>query len=615
MIDFKPDRPLLVFDGDCGFCRVWIDYWRQLTGDRIAYMPFQSAADRFPQIPRGNFESSVQLIMPDGTVIGAARAVFTSLRYTSNYQWLLWLYDHIPGCAPISERFYRLVAAHRDFFYRVTKFLWGIPLEVPTHHSVRWLFLRALALIYFFACASFGMQANGLIGSHGILPAGDFLQAIHGYLGSRSYSLVPTIFWQNSSDSFFQWICIVGVISSILLFFGIAKRLNLIWLYLLYLSIVSIGQDFMSFQWDMLLLEAGFLALFLNSSITIWLYRWLLFRLLFMSGAVKLLSGDPSWHNLTALNYHFLTQPLPTVIGYWAYQLPDWFHRIMALGTFFIELIVPFLIFFPRRIRFFAAMLIVFLQTLIFLTGNYTFFNLLTVAMCLFLLDDKALRGLRHLQMVERVKSLIVRVRSRFAVRLSFPSFLRRAASLIDRVAVIVVAIVVVLAGIGQLLGTFSNDMPPLIGSIVNAIEPYRIVNSYGLFAIMTTARREIVIEGSNDGQTWLEYGFKYKPGDLKRPPLWVQPFQPRLDWQMWFAALGTYQDNPWFQNLMIRLLQGSPEVLALLEYNPFPDAPPKFIRASIYDYHFADPTTLASTGQWWTRDRVGTYFPAASLP
>ncbi len=408
MKENRTDLPFLVYDGDCRFCRLWIDYWKRLTGDRVAYAPFQEAAGLYPDIPLEHFQASVQLILPGGQVFGGAHAVFQTLAYAPGQRWMLWLYEHIPGVAPLGEWSYRLVAAHRDAFYRLTRLLWGEPLEPPAYWVVLWLFLRALGLIYFIAFASFGLQITGLIGSDGILPVGDFLQAVQGRFGSSGFWLVPTVFWLNDSDAFLQLVSIAGVVLSVLLILGFAQRAVSILLFLAYLSLVSAGQVFMSFQWDALLLETGFLVIFLGSlsTLVIWLFRWLLFRLVFLSGAVKLLSGDAAWRSLTALDFHFETQPLSNVIAWTMHQLPGWFHTLSVVVMFFVELVVPFLIFAPRRVRFLGAASIALFQTLIFLTGNYTFFNLLTAALCLFLLDDAALRRVVPKWIIERIAVL-----------------------------------------------------------------------------------------------------------------------------------------------------------------------------------------------------------------
>jgi hypothetical protein len=263
-------------------------------------------------------------------------------------------------------------------------------------------------------------------------------------------------------------------------------------------------------------------------------------------------------------------------------QMPLWFHRFSTAAVLFIELPVPFLIFMPRRWRFFGAGSILFLQALIFITGNYTFFNLLTMALCLFLFDDAALSKLRL-----RIR----RVRPHPAI------------------AAAVALVILTISGL-ELRDTFLGGD----STVVRVAAPFGIANTYGLFAVMTTSRPEIIVQGSNDGDTWLDYEFKYKPGDLKKPPRWVEPFQPRLDWQMWFAALSNFRSTPWFSNFMLRLLEGSPDVLELLAKNPFPRSPPKYIRALVFDYSFTDFATRKATGDWWERAPSGSYFPATAL-
>jgi lipase maturation factor 1 len=586
-------HPLLIFDGDCSFCRLWIDFWKQLTGDHLAYAPYQEAAAQFPQIPIEDFQRAVHLILPDGEVLSAAHAVFRSLAFVPKYAWMLWAYHHIPSFAAISEWAYRQVAAHRSFFYRVTVFLWGRRLEPASYEiATRW-FLRFLGLIYLIAFLSLEVQIAGLIGSHGILPVSRFLAAVEAGYGGRAWLQVPTIFWLGASDGFLKWMGFAGAIAAVAVIVGVARRAALLVAFTLYLSFVSIGQAFFSFQWDFLLLEAGFLAIFLLPAFPrVWLLRWLLFRLMFLSGAAKLLSGDPTWRNLTALEFHYQTQPLPTMFAWCLHHLPANFQKASAVFMFFVELVIPFLMFAPRRVRFFAAAMTLMLQTIIFLTGNYTFFNLLAVALCLSLCDDALLRRF---------------TRSKPIARRAPPGFLQRAvtAALFS---------FILLASSFQLAETFSLRIPAPAAGALSWIAPFGIVNTYGLFAVMTTSRPEIIVEGSNDAETWLEYGFKYKPGDLKRAPRWVQPHQPRLDWQMWFAALGSYQGQPWFVNFMVRLLEGSPEVLALMATNPFPASPPQYVRARLYDYKFTSFAERRSTGNWWRRELRGEYFPVVSL-
>jgi hypothetical protein len=317
---------------------------------------------------------------------------------------------------------------------------------------------------------------------------------------------------------------------------------------------------------------------------------------MFMSGIVKLLSGDPTWHDLTALEYHFWTQPLPTPLAWYVSQLPSWLLIAATGATLCIELGAVFLIFLPRRLRATAACCVLLLQCLIVLTGNYNFFNLLTMLLCIFLFDDAAL----HRLIPRRLQAQAQR-------RTPVPG--RRATTIAAALALILAPV-----GLNRVWQTATRSDLPGLGAFTRAISPFLIVNPYGLFAVMTITRPEIVIEGSADGHVWREYVFRYKPGPLSRPALWNIPHQPRLDWQMWFAALGGIRDNPWIISLMERLLEGSPPVLGLLDSNPFPGSAPQYVRAQLYDYRFADGRTHALTGEWWVRRPQGLYFPQVSL-
>jgi len=453
-----------------------------------------------------------------------------------------------------------------------------------------------------------------LVGHNGILPAADYLTAVSQRAGAERYWWLPTICWISASDSFLHFLCASGSVLSLLVVIGVAPLPALILLWASYLSLSTVCRDFLSFQWDILLLETGFLAIFLAprqwlprfsretppSGVVVWLHCWLLFRLMFMSGAVKLLSDDPAWWNFTALTFHYETQPLPTWIGWYSHQLPVWFQKTSVAIMFLIELLVPFLIFGTRRCRQIACGTFVVFMLLIAVTGNYCFFNWLTVALCVLLLDDELLRKV----IPKRLESL-------------FPQTGRPTKPPLYRLlGVATLALVIVLiSGLETVARlTRSNHLPDSLVQVMRWVSPLRTVNSYGLFAVMTTTRPEIIVEGSNDGVTWLPYEFKWKPGDLNRAPGFVAPHQPRLDWQMWFAALGDYQSNPWFMNFMVRLLQGSPEVLALLKKNPFPDQPPRRLRAVLYEYRFTDIATRRRTGAWWHREQKGLYCPEITL-
>jgi predicted DCC family thiol-disulfide oxidoreductase YuxK len=615
-----PPKPLMVFDGNCNFCTLWIRRWQHATGDAVDYLPSQDPqiAAQFPEIPRERFDTAVQLIESDGSIHSAAEAVFRALAKNPKFQWPLRWYEDFQWLANLSEWSYRLVAEHRTFFSLLTRWFWGRHVEPASYSITRWLFLRALGAVFLVAFVSLWMQIRGLIGHDGILPTDRFMSAAKEQCESRGiglerYYLLPTLCWFNASDHFLNLQCAAGTLLAALLIVGVAPVPCLALLWLLYLSLVVAGREFLSFQWDNLLLEAGFLAIFFAplqlwpralreappSRLVLWLLRLLLFKLMFSSGCVKLVSGDPAWRNLTALTFHYQTQPLPTWPGWYANLLPLWFQKFSCAAMFAIELGAPFFIFAPRRLRFIGAAALVFLQILIFVTGNYTFFNWLTLALCILLLDDFVYRRFFPGKLLAYLS---------FNHQLSTIS-LRRYVTV--PLAVFVIAIYVV--QLSFTLGLRPTWLYPV--AVADArLGPFRTFNTYGLFAVMTTSRHEIIVEGSNDGENWLPYEFKYKPGDVKGRPGFVAPLQPRLDWQMWFAALGSYQGNPWFVQFCQRLLQGSPEVAALLAKNPFPDKPPKYIRAEVYDYHFTTAPERRASGAWWTRELIGEYLPPVSL-
>jgi lipase maturation factor 1 len=612
-----PPKPLMVYDGDCKFCGLWIRRWRQLTGDAVDYLPSQDPqiAARFPEIPRGHYQTSVQFIEPNGSVFSGAEAVFRALAKNPGTHWPRHFYESSPLFADLTEYCYRFVAGHRTAFSWLTRLLFGKHVEQPDYFLSRWIFLRLLGVIYLIAFVSLWTQIIGLMGHNGIIPVDQYLPNVKQQcdvmgIGLDRYRLLPTLCWLDSSDGFLQFQCSAGVFLAILLMIGFAPAPALALLWLLYLSLMTVGRDFLGFQWDNLLLETGFLSIFLApwrllpnlsreappSRVIIWLLRLLFFKLMFSSGCVKLASHDPAWRNLTALTFHYYTQPLPPWTAWYANQAPLWFLKLSCVVMFVVEIGAPFLIFFPRRARFLGAAAITFLQILILLTGNYTFFNWLTLALCLLLLDDFIIQKIwpaRFRKPTEHQAKPHWRPAFTIPLGCVFGSI-----SLLQIVAI---------------LGIQSVLLAP-VAALDGWLSPFRTINGYGLFAVMTTSRHEIIVQGSNDGVHWLDYEFKYKPGDLDRRPAFVAPFQPRVDWQMWFAALGDVQQNPWFGNFCVRLLQGSPDVLALLSKNPFPAKPPIYIRAEVYDYHFTDFAERRATGAWWKREYLGEYLPVVSL-
>jgi hypothetical protein len=466
--------------------------------------------------------------------------------------------------------------------------------QLPAFTLTEALFIRLLGLVYLSAFASLWPQVNGLLGDHGITPAAESLNALHSAFGPKAYFYVPTLFWFNSSNGALTGACIAGCVAALFLLSGLFTRYAAAVCFLLYLSLTAAGQPFTGFQWDALLLECGFLALFSGAPWLIWAYRFLLFRLMFESGVVKLMSKDPTWRNFHALRFHFMTQPLPAPLAYYAFHAPGWLLDSLTVVTLGIELLVPILIFFPERWRRIAGLLFIGLQLVILLTGNYAFFNLLTLSLCLWCFGDTTYAPLRSLLQRTYPRHKILTGRLALAANIALA--------------------VLMIAGVLQVEAALLPASRRIVNKITFPIEPFEIVNSYGLFAVMTTSRPELVIEGSEDQSHWSEYSFRYKPGELHRGLPLIAPYQPRLDWQMWFAALGNYRENPWMATLIFRLLLNEPSVTALFDPSPFAK-PPKYIRVVLYKYTFTAPDERRRTGQIWQRERVGNWLESISLP
>jgi hypothetical protein len=478
-----------------------------------------------------------------------------------------------------------------------------------------WLFLRLLGVVYLIAFASAWSQLAGLIGPHGLLPAQEFFDAVHRSYGARAYALLPSLCWIFGGGAFLPVLCAGGVALAALVIAGIAPAICLTLLWAGYLSLCAAGQMFFNFQWDALLLEATLPAIFLAPwslapggwrreppRLARWLLAWLLFRLMLLSGAVKLTSGDLAWRDLMALTFHYETQPLPTPFAWQVHQLPVWFHRAACAGLFAIELVAPFCLFGPRALRHRAALLIAGLMVAIALTGNYTFFNLLTVALCVACLDDQWWQRLLRRStpweypLAEELSSGVAQVRS----------WLLRGFALFTFVFTALISLPAL---------TRSPLLSRVLAPLESSLGPLRSFNTYGLFAVMTNPRAELIFEGSDDRRDWRAYELPDKPGALTRPPPWVAPHQPRLDWQLWFAALESPEQNRWVTTLCEQLLRGTPDVLALFATNPFPQRPPRFVRVVRYEYHFTDRATRARTGQWWRRTPLDFYVEPVSLP
>jgi uncharacterized membrane protein YphA (DoxX/SURF4 family) len=488
----------------------------------------------------------------------------------------------------------------------------------PSFVLSRWLFLRLLGVVYLVAFASLVIQVRGLIGEHGLLPVSEYLERASEMYGDGAWRLLPTLLWLDASDRGLLIVSAGGMVLAGLLIIDVLPLIVLPALWLLYLSLAVGGQDFLSFQWDGLLLETGLLAALWApagwfpslrleerqpSPIVQWLLWLLLFKLMFLSGATKLLSGDPTWRNLTALNVYFETQPLPPWTAWFVHQLSAPLHAVATALVFVAEMVVPLVVFAPRRfrwLRFTGAVLMIGFQLTLAATGNYGFFNLLAIVLCIPLLDDNLLRRI---------------IRLKLAAPKPESSFRRTIAG----VAAAGIIVLSALSFVRELVYTYPaagpGSMPLWSEQLLGTIAPFRSINGYGLFRVMTTERPEIIVEGSDDGNRWKPYEFRWKPGDPQRRPRFVEPYHPRLDWQMWFAALDPNGNRALLEALVGRLLEGSTDVLGLLGPNPFPDHPPKFIRLVYFRYFFSSPETRESTGGWWSREPRGNLTQPVSLP
>lgn len=465
-------------------------------------------------------------------------------------------------------------------------------LQISEQHQLTgWLFIKLLALIYFAAFLSIAVQINGLVGPNGILPFQELLSRAYEQRGFFAFFYLPTFFWINADNFALQAVAYAGCLVSIVLFFGYRKKTMLVLLFVLYLSVFHAGQIFMTFQWDTLLLEAGFLAIFLAagpSHLIIFLYHWLLFRLRFMSGVSKLVSDDPSWANYTTLNYYFETQPLPHVGAWYFHQLPECILQAGVLFVFFTELIVPFFIFLPRRFRLFAAATTILMQLLIIASSNHNWINLLTIVLCLFLLDDKLI----HKILPERFRDKTITDGN------------RKATVLLPLVAVIIIS--TSLTVFYQM--AFHKPLPEAVFRPTVLVRSWGIGHVFHIFPTMQTQRQEFQIEGSYDGREWKAYQFKYKPGPLDKRPEFIVPHQPRLDWMIWFVPPQVPKLMNWFDRFLFKLQQGSPEVLSLLAYNPFKEKPPRFIRVQVFQYKFTTPQEKQQSGNWWKYRYLGLF-------
>ena len=492
----------------------------------------------------------------------------------------------------------------------------------PDRLIPRWLFLRALGVIYFSAFFSLIFQIRGLIGPAGILPAGDYLQAVEQSFGNwQRVWYAPTLLWWSSGPPMLSALCWVGMLASVLLLLNLWPRGMLVICFICFLSFISVAQEFSSYQSDGMLMEAGFVSLFFAppgfrpglgrshpaARASLFLLQWEWFRIYFESGAVKLLSGDPEWRHFTAMDEYYQNGPLPTWIGWYVQHLPHWFHAATAFATLALELGLVWMLFLPRRLRIACFFIVTIWQIPVIFTANYAFLNYLVLSLGVLLLDDRFVPGI----LPEKWK---LRISSGTSTREEAPATRPQSGRVrlywhafgLSITAVMLSWIFYVTTA--ELIWMFVRA--PLPAAPVIALEPFRIANQYGLFAVMTRGRYEIEFQGSTDGENWVAYPIRYKPQDPSQPPRIYAPYQPRFDWNLWFASLGSWRQYPFVPNTEVLLLSNDKDVLALFAGNPFAREPPRQVRAVLWQYWFTTLAEKRATGMWWRRQMLGLYAP-----
>ena len=490
----------------------------------------------------------------------------------------------------------------------------------------RWLFLRALGLIYFSAFLALIFQIRGLLGSNGILPAAEYLRAVTNSVGFARFWYAPTLLWFSSSDHTLIAICWAGLLASILLTLNILPRAMLLISFLCFLSFVSSASEFSGYQSDSMLLEAGFISIFLappgfrprlalssppiRAAIFLLLWEW--FRIYFESGVVKLASGDPQWRHFTAMDEYYQNGPLPTWIGWYIQHLPHWFHAATAFGTLALELVLVWMLFLPRRIRILCFFIVTFWQVGVILSANYTFLNYLVLALGIFLLDDLFLaRYFPHSWNAQLLQSAQAATPVPAPPQPSVPAWQQTWARSLSTVKLALTALMLTWLFYSSTVLLLLMLWPgtPFPYAPVAALQPFRVADRYGLFAVMTRGRYEIEFQGSNDGENWTPYQFRFKPQNLNEAPRIYAPYQPRFDWNLWFASLGHWRSNPIVPRTEERLLEGNRDVLSLFANNPFPQ-PPRQIRVLLWQYWFTSMQERRDKGLWWRRQLLGSYAP-----
>ena len=609
-------KPLLVYDETFRPAEAWVADLAYLTGDAVRYCPQNELHDKFPEatweVPAEDRKSVVHYLDEHGTLFRGAAAIFEVLSLAPRRGWLTRLYYRVPPFADACDNLFEAISIRRKGFSALYGMLWGHREDPITHHYTHWFFLRMFAFVILIAFASLWYQIDGLAGDNGIAPAAAMLAMTAEAYPDDHTRAIPTLMWLFPFESMLTILCAAGVLCAVLALAGFLMPLAFLGAGICYLSLINVCGPFLRFQWDILLIEMCVLAVFFSAwrfragpnariapSVAIrFLLRWLLFRICFSSGIVKL--GDTTWTDLRAFDFHFWTQPLPHLGSWYAHQMPDWAQPWAIAGLFFVYLVVPFFFFAPRRLRSIAGQLTIALQLAIIATGNHGFFNLLILTLCISLFDDLQLTKFLSNRARTSVMPPTIRVK---------PIFLRH---------VVTLAVFAVIFPASLYLLILTSGWQPLVPerarNAVSFLYENRVVSTYGLYATMSTQRPEIIIEGTRDGVKWEPYVFRWKPGPLDRAPRWAQPHMPRLDWQLAYAALGTEAGNPWFTSFLVRLLENEPSVTRLLDENPFEDEPPIRVRAQLYTYAFVEPDEHETTGNYWVRSPAGIYSPEMEL-
>jgi len=488
----------------------------------------------------------------------------------------------------------------------------------------RWLFLRTLGIIYFSAFFSLAFQIKGLIGPDGILAADNFLHVIAQSLGHwERIWYAPTLLWFSAGNPMLVALCWVGMAASVLLVLNFWPRGMLATCFVCFLAFVAAAQDFSGYQSDGMLLEAGFISLFFAppgfrprlaephppSRASLFLLRWEWFRIYFESGMAKIMSGDPEWRHFTAMDEYYQNGPLPTWIGWYVQHLPHWFHAGTVYATLALELGLVWMLFLPRRWRIVLFFIVTPWEIGVILTANYTFLNYLVLSLGVLLLDDQFLQKFLPAKWRKQVKLPAAEESPASIASDVKPSSISTRIRHVWRVAALAISSIMLswifYATTAEMVANYPLPTAPIM-----ALEPFRIANRYGLFAVMTRGRYEIEFQGSTDGQNWIAYPFRYKPQALDKPPGIYAPYQPRFDWNLWFASLGAWRDYPIVPNTEVRLLSNDKDVLALFAGNPFPHNPPRMIRVVLWQYWFTSMAEKRQTGMWWRRRFLGLYAP-----